>query len=219
MRRSRHLAPLTATLTAVLVLAACGDDGDDSADSAADPEPTVTAAVTEVAPAPGASDLPSAAATPTRTPKSPATPTAAATTTATATAAATKPPKTASPKPTLKVAMPDGRTTPLPTDFSFANLKMAPYAGAPIVTVDVTYKGPGIADTTFTASVTYETKDSGQKTTDYVGTISGMQSGQTKNIRLAGGDPTATVDTKKPYSATYKVTSVQDGDPQGRVEE
>lgn len=218
MRQSLRRAGLAATLTAVLVLAACGDD-DNPDDAVAEPTPTpaATAAVVGAGPdVPAASGAPTASATPSTSavPSTSAAPSASAAATKT-----TKPKPTPVPKPTLQVAMPDGRTTPLPTDFSFSNLKMQPYAGAPIVTVDVTYKGPGIADTTFTASITYETKDSGRKTADYVGTISALQAGQTKNLRLAGGDPTATVDTKKPYSATYKVTSVQDGDPQGRVYE
>jgi hypothetical protein len=206
-----------AVLAALLVLSACGDDGDKSQGSDVTPTPVVTPVPGVTAtPVPGVSPAASPAAT--KTPKPKKTATAKPAPASTSVADVPTPTPKATPKLLYPTKMPDGRTAPQNADFSFSNLKLDQrFLGTTIATVDVTYKGPGTADAAFKALTTYTTEDGVKQTVELTGMITKIASGATVNVRLSGAS-NLPPRIKSGYSAKYEVTSVSDDDPASRAE-
>lgn len=224
--RTRAAALLSALLSALLMLSACGDDKPDAGPAAPGGQaggqagaPTPAASVAAGVPTPLASvgAKPATSARPTKpaTSTKPARPKPAATSTSVA-AVPTPTPKAV--KLLYPSAMPDGRTAPANSDFSFGNLKLDQrFLGTTIATVDVTYKGPGYADGSFTALVTYTTEDGVKQTVSLSGMITRIASGSTVNVRLSGAS-NLPPRIKPGYSAKYTVNSVSGSAPAARSE-
>lgn len=195
---------------AVAALAACGggDDSDQATDLPA-PGSTVTVAGT-----PGATPAATAAAVPPTPLPLPATAPNTVPTTV-PTTKATTPPKL----PSYRVAMPDGRTSPNTTsDWKFANFEITnnqQRSG----TVDVTYRGPGLASLEFTVLVkATRTGPFGAVTDTFElrGFLSAIQADATESVRLLGGGETDLFAQDATYEPSFTIVKITDDDPKAR---